>query len=208
MLRLILLSFATTGVAAASAQDPLRETQVSAPDVVRTEYDMREVVRPPALSADELAGWKLFVQRCAICHDPLGQPSFREASEPLLNEATVRELGVATVRDVIRVGSVRMPGLAIHAVAGADRPGHRLLEHRAAGVVRRAHRAASPARWSHVGRDAPASAITRMDGGSAMLAPRQMVLWTIVTAGTCIRCWAARFRRQRNRLGRRRSPGR
>ena len=78
MLRLILLSFATTGVAAAAAQDPLRETQVSAPDVVRTEYDMREVVRPPALSADELAGWKLFVQRCAICHDPLGQPSFSE----------------------------------------------------------------------------------------------------------------------------------
>ena len=110
MLRLILLSFATTGVAAASAQDPLRETQVSAPDVVRTEYDMREVVRPPALSADELAGWKLFVQRCAICHDPLGQPSFPRSLGPLLNEATVRELGVATVRDVIRVGSVRMPG--------------------------------------------------------------------------------------------------
>ena len=110
MLRLILLSFATTGVAAAAAEDPLRETQVSAPDVVRTEYDMREVVRPPALSADELAGWKLFVQRCAICHDPLGQPSFPSSLGPLLNEATVRELGVETVRDVIRVGSVRMPG--------------------------------------------------------------------------------------------------
>ena len=97
-------------VLGASAQDPLRETQVSTPEVVRTVYDMPEVVTPPSLSEDALAGWKLFVQRCAICHDPLGQPSFPASLGPLLSQGTVRELGAETVREIIMVGSVRMPG--------------------------------------------------------------------------------------------------
>ena len=91
-------------------QDPLRETQVSIPEVVRTEYDMPEVAAAPALSEDALAGWKLFVQRCAICHDPLGQPSFPASLGPPLSRSTVQEMGAETVRDVIMVGSVRMPG--------------------------------------------------------------------------------------------------
>ena len=93
-----------------TAQDPLRETQVSTPEIVRTEYDMAEVVRPPSLPADALAGWKLFVQRCAICHDPLGQPSYPESFAPLLSRDTVQNLGEARVRRVVMVGSSRMPG--------------------------------------------------------------------------------------------------
>ena len=92
------------------AQNPLRETQVSTPEIVRTEYDMAEVVRPPSLPADALAGWKLFVQRCAICHDPLGQPSYPESFAPLLGRETVQNLGEARVRRVVMVGSSRMPG--------------------------------------------------------------------------------------------------
>ena len=93
-----------------AAQDPLRETQVSTPEIVRTDYDMAEVVRPPSLPADALAGWKLFVQRCAICHDPLGQPSYPESFAPLLSRETVQNLGEARVRRVVMVGSSRMPG--------------------------------------------------------------------------------------------------
>ena len=93
-----------------AAQDPLRETQVSTPEIVRTEYDMAEVVRPPSLPTDALAGWKLFVQRCAICHDPLGQPSFPESFAPPLSRDTVQNLGEARVRRVVMVGSSRMPG--------------------------------------------------------------------------------------------------
>ena len=104
LLSLVLLALA------APVQDPLRETQVSTPEVVRTEYDMPEVVTPPPLSADALAGWKLFVQRCAICHDPLGQPSYPESFAPLLNRETVHNLGEDRVRRVIMVGSARMPG--------------------------------------------------------------------------------------------------
>ena len=92
------------------AQDSLRETRVSSPEIVRTEYDMPEVATPPSLPEDALAGWKLFVQRCALCHDPLGQPSYPESFGPQLSRATIRLLGEDTVRDVIMVGSARMPG--------------------------------------------------------------------------------------------------
>lgn len=94
----------------ALAQDSLRETRVTSPEIVRTEYDMAEVVTPPALPADALAGWKLFVQRCAICHDPLGQPSYPESFAPVLSRETVGNLGEDRVRNVINVGSMRMPG--------------------------------------------------------------------------------------------------
>ncbi|MCY4599915.1 MAG: cytochrome c [Acidobacteria bacterium] len=92
------------------AQDSLRETRVSSPEIVRTDYDMAEVVTPPSLPADALAGWKLFVQRCAICHDPLGQPSYPASFAPPLSRATVGTMGEDVVRDVIEVGSARMPG--------------------------------------------------------------------------------------------------
>ena len=93
------------------AQDSLRETRVSSPEIVRTDYDMAEVVTPPSLPADALAGWKLFVQRCAICHDPLGQPSYPESFGPLLSRETIRNCWAMTrVRNVIMVGSARMPG--------------------------------------------------------------------------------------------------
>lgn len=92
------------------AQDSLRETRVSTPEIVRTDYDMAEVVTPPSLPADALAGWKLFVQRCALCHDPLGQPSYPASFAPQLSRATVSTMGEDIVRDVIEVGSARMPG--------------------------------------------------------------------------------------------------
>ena len=105
----VLLSLALMALGV-QAQDPLRETQVSTPEVVRTVYDMPAVVTPPSLSEDALAGWKLFVQRCAICHDALGQPSYPATLGPVLGQASVRELGEETVREIIMVGSVRMPG--------------------------------------------------------------------------------------------------
>ena len=105
----VLLSLALMALGV-QAQDPLRETQVSTPEVVRTVYDMPAVVTPPSLSEDALAGWKLFVQRCAICHDPLGQPSYPDTLGPVLGLGNVSRLGEETVREIIMVGSVRMPG--------------------------------------------------------------------------------------------------
>ena len=67
----VLLSLLLVALAA-PVQDPLRETQVSTPEVVRTEYDMPEVVTPPPLAGDALAGWKLFVQRVRDLPRPAG----------------------------------------------------------------------------------------------------------------------------------------
>ena len=105
----LLVSLVVLGTAPA-AQNLLRETRVSTPTVVRIEYDMREVASAPSLSADEVRGRQLFVQRCALCHDPLGQPSYPNTPGPWVDAETVRSLGDESVRDQIMLGSARMPG--------------------------------------------------------------------------------------------------
>jgi hypothetical protein len=94
----------------AQAQSPLRETQVSKPKVVRTNYDMEALASLSSLSESEMNGRKLFIQRCALCHDPLGQPSHPNTPGPWLNNETVQKLGEVNVQNKIMVGSRRMPG--------------------------------------------------------------------------------------------------
>ncbi len=72
------------------------------PTVTRGVYDMRRVVRPADLTADERAGRKLFYGRRSMCHT---QPS-----GPWIDRTTVRSRGRAFVRDKIARGSADMPG--------------------------------------------------------------------------------------------------
>ena len=61
-------------------------------------------------SAKEIAGRKLFVQRCSICHlPPLNEPQGRSFGPPLKNfvNSPERETRVA---ETIRKGTGRMPG--------------------------------------------------------------------------------------------------
>ena len=90
--------------AAAGAQQPAAP---SPPKVVVTQYDMTKVAAPPALSPVELSGKKLFVQRCALCHDLLGQPATTTVG-PWLDVETVKRSEDA-VRQKIMDGSRRMP---------------------------------------------------------------------------------------------------
>jgi mono/diheme cytochrome c family protein len=87
-----------------AAQDP-----PPAPRVTPIDYDMRKAVTPPSLSEDELNGKKLFVQRCALCHDLLGQPATATVG-PWVDAETVKSRGEARVREQILKGSRRMPG--------------------------------------------------------------------------------------------------
>ena len=86
-----------------------QETKTT-PAVDRTVYDMQKLAMPPALSEAELAGRRLFTQRCAICHDPVGQPLNRTPG-PWLDQRTV-DAGAEEVgaRQMIETGSRRMPG--------------------------------------------------------------------------------------------------
>ena len=104
-----MMSLAVVG-ATVTAQNILKKTDVSSPTIVRTEYDMDKAASPPSLSMDEVRGRQLFVQRCAICHDPLGQPSYPNTPGPWVDAATVGSLGDDTVRSQIMMGSARMPG--------------------------------------------------------------------------------------------------
>ena len=101
---LFVTASAITLVVTASAQQPAQPT----PKVVVTDYDMAKAAAPLPLSPVELAGKKLFVQRCALCHDLLGQPATTTVA-PWIDVETVKRSEEA-VRQKIMNGSRRMPG--------------------------------------------------------------------------------------------------
>lgn len=95
-------ALAGTGWAQQNAPPP-------APKVVVTDYDMRKAATPPPLSDAELTGKKLFVQRCALCHDLLGQPASTTVG-PWIDGVVLKARGDEAVRLKIMDGSPRMPG--------------------------------------------------------------------------------------------------
>jgi mono/diheme cytochrome c family protein len=92
---------AAPAVSAAQSQPP-------APKVVVTEYDMKKAAAAPSLSEVELAGKQLFVQRCALCHDLLGQPATGTVG-PWVDAETIKRSEEAA-RQKINMGSRTMPG--------------------------------------------------------------------------------------------------
>jgi mono/diheme cytochrome c family protein len=77
--------------------------------IVRVDYDMKQVAIPSTLTASALHGRRLFVERCAACHDP----SVNEASNPYgprLPGSRIKAIGDAALRAKLADGSVRMPG--------------------------------------------------------------------------------------------------
>src|SRR5207302_9120162 len=77
--------------------------------VQRIDFDMKQVAMPSALSASALQGRKLFVQRCAACHDPSANTEFAPYA-PKLPGSRMATLGDAALRAKIADGSARMPG--------------------------------------------------------------------------------------------------
>ena len=81
---------------------PLPKAAPADPAVTRGVYDMRTVVQPGSLTADQREGRRLFYGRCAICHTRPGGP--------WIDGTTVQEHGEAFVLEKIAVGSPAMPG--------------------------------------------------------------------------------------------------
>ena len=64
-----------------------------------------------ALSPTELAGKKMFVQRCSICHlPPLGRSADTKPFGPPVNGFVKSAETEARAREIIRKGTPRMPG--------------------------------------------------------------------------------------------------
>jgi hypothetical protein len=57
---------------------------------------------------DVLTGRVLWMQKCAFCHDGVGQPTYNTMG-PWLGAETVQKFGEDTVRNFVLNGDVRMP---------------------------------------------------------------------------------------------------
>ena len=88
---------------AAPARDPTRIT------VVKRPYDRKQLVSAPALPEAAYRGRTIWLQRCAYCHDGVGQPSYNTMGS-WLGAETVQTLGEAAVRAIVSAGTERMPG--------------------------------------------------------------------------------------------------
>ncbi len=77
--------------------------------VVTRVYDKQQLLNVPALSTDARKGRALWLQRCAYCHDGVGQPTYKTMG-PWLGAETVELLGPDALRALIGVGTERMPG--------------------------------------------------------------------------------------------------
>lgn len=109
--RRLLLTVGALGVIAGLSGQGLAQGPSPAPPpkVETTVYDMSKLVAPPTLAPNELEGKRLFVQRCALCHDLLGQPASTTVG-PWMDQTTVKARGEAAIRQKIMDGSRRMPG--------------------------------------------------------------------------------------------------
>jgi mono/diheme cytochrome c family protein len=72
-------------------------------------YDLTQLLASNHVPDDVRKGRALWLQRCAYCHDGVGQPTYRTMG-PWLGAETVQSLGEEGVRALIGAGTVRMPG--------------------------------------------------------------------------------------------------
>lgn len=93
-------------------------SQTNGESVEKKQQTPRIVILPSntSLTAAQLEGKKLFLQRCSVCHLP-GMASY-SAYGPVLGSKNVVSLGKATVRDRIMHGSAKMPGFQYTLKAG------------------------------------------------------------------------------------------
>jgi mono/diheme cytochrome c family protein len=71
-------------------------------------YDTKQLLGA-TVPEDVYRGRTVWLQRCAYCHDGVGQPSYRTMG-PWLGAETVQTLGEDRLKTFIANGSVRMPG--------------------------------------------------------------------------------------------------
>ena len=108
---LIIMLALMSGPSAALAQpggalpsDPARIT------VTKRAYDIKQITDAAAAVPEDVhRGRTLWLQRCAYCHDGVGQPSYRTMG-PWIDAETMRQMGDARFRAVVAAGSERMPG--------------------------------------------------------------------------------------------------
>lgn len=92
------------------------QTQLSVPEdqktvpikVARREYDIKKLLTAPSLSPEATAGMVLWQQRCAYCHDGMGQPTYKTLGS-WIDSDTVKDMGSDAIKTFISNGVDRMP---------------------------------------------------------------------------------------------------
>jgi mono/diheme cytochrome c family protein len=77
--------------------------------IIKRPYDTKQLVAPSTLSESAYRGRTVWLQRCAYCHDGVGQPSYNTLGS-WLGAESVQTLGDAAFRAIVGAGTERMPG--------------------------------------------------------------------------------------------------
>jgi mono/diheme cytochrome c family protein len=132
----------------AAQTGPAAGDQKTAPlKVTKREYDKKVLLSAPALTESEQIGRAIFQQRCAYCHDGVGQPTYKTMGDWIGGEA-VQGLGEETMKTFINTGTVRMPGFKyaldskqmddliafIKTIPSSEKPTQSQLDGKAAGL--------------------------------------------------------------------------
>jgi len=91
------------------AQLSAAESQKTVPiKVTKHEYDIKKLLSAPALSPEAAEGKVLWQQRCAYCHDGMGQPTYKTMGN-WVDSDTVKNMGADGIKMFMTNGVDRMP---------------------------------------------------------------------------------------------------
>ena len=76
--------------------------------IVKRDYDTKALLATPPLTESQVKGRALWLQRCAYCHDGVGQPTYKTMGD-WIGAETVKSLGDDAFKAFVNTGTVRMP---------------------------------------------------------------------------------------------------
>ena len=88
---------------------PLDEQKSAPVQVLTRVYDLNKLTHEPKAPETVFRGRVLWVQKCAFCHDGLGQPTYKTMG-PWLDQDLVKAMTDDAVKVLIQYGTARMPG--------------------------------------------------------------------------------------------------
>ena len=92
-----------------AAQLAAKENPKTVPLKVSTRaYDVKKMLSAPPLSPEAYAGQALWQQRCAYCHDGMGQPTYKTMGN-WIDSDTVKTMGPEVLKSIMTAGIDRMP---------------------------------------------------------------------------------------------------
>jgi mono/diheme cytochrome c family protein len=84
--------------------------QKSAPvQVLKRDYDFDKLTHEAKVPETVFRGRVLWLQKCAFCHDGLGQPTYKTMG-PWLDQDLAATIGDDAIKAIINHGTARMPG--------------------------------------------------------------------------------------------------